>query len=67
MRIGHLWLAATCAQLGRIEEARAAAAEVLRIEPQWTNAGTGATIYVFRRLEDAQHLLDGLRKVELPD
>jgi adenylate cyclase len=67
MRIGHLWLAATCAQLGRIEEARAAAAEVLRIEPQWTNLRTGATIYVFRRLEDAQHLLEGLRKAGLPE
>jgi adenylate cyclase len=67
MRIGHLWLAVNCAQLGRIEEARAAAAEVLRIEPRWTNLGTGATIYVFRRPEDSQHLLDGLRKAGLPD
>ena len=67
MRIGHLWLAATCAQLGKLDEARAAATEVLRIEPQWTNLGTGVAIYVFRRPEDAEHLLDGLRKAGLPD
>jgi hypothetical protein len=24
-------------------------------------------IYVFRRLEDAEHLLDGMRKAGLPD
>jgi adenylate cyclase len=67
MRIGHLWLAATCAQLGKIDEARAAATAVLRIEPQWTNLGAGDVIYVFRRPEDAEHLLDGLRKAGLPD
>jgi adenylate cyclase len=67
MRIGHLWLAATCAQLGKLGEARAAANEVLRIEPQWTNLGAGVAIYVFKRPEDAKHLLDGLRKAGLPD
>jgi adenylate cyclase len=67
MRIGHLWLAATCAQLGQIEEARAGAAEVLRIEPKWTNLGTGAAIHIFRRPEDPEHLWDGLRKAGLPD
>lgn len=67
MRIGPLWLAATCAQLGLIEEARAAAAEVLRIEPQWSNLGSGATIYVFKRSEDAEHFFDGLREAGLPD
>jgi adenylate cyclase len=67
MRIGHLWLAATCAQLGQIAEARAAAAEVLRIEPRWANLGTGVAIHIFRRPEDAEHLWDGLRKAGLPD
>ena len=67
MRIGHLWLAATCARLGEVQEARAAAAEVLRIEPKWTNLGTGVAIYVFKRREDAEHLSDGLRKAGLPD
>ena len=67
MRIGHLWLAATCARLGELQEARAAAAEVLRIEPKWTNLGTGVAIYVFKRREDAEHLSDGLREAGLPD
>ena len=67
VRGGHLWLAATYAQLGRLHEARAEAAEVLRIEPAWSNGGVGARIYVFRRIEDAEHLRDGLRKAGLPD
>ena len=67
MRVGHLWLAATCAQLGRIEEARAAAKEVLRIEPQWTNPATGGEVYTFQRSADAEHLFSGLRKAGLPD
>ena len=67
VRGGHLWLAATYAQLGRLDEARAEAAEVLRIEPTWSNEGVGARIYDFRRIEDARHFLDGLRKAGLPD
>jgi adenylate cyclase len=67
LRTGHLWLAANYAQLGRLNDARAEAAEVLRIEPTWSNKNTGERIYVFRRPEDAEHLLDGLRKAGLPD
>jgi adenylate cyclase len=67
LRTGHLWLAATYAQLGRLDEARSQAAEVLRIEPTWSNNGVGRRIYVFRRPEDAEHLLDGLHKAGLPD
>ena len=37
---GHVWLAATYAQLGQLEEARAEAAEVLRIDPKYTIDGT---------------------------
>src|SRR5947208_1580042 len=33
LRNGHVWLAATYAQLGQLEEARAEAVQVLRIEP----------------------------------
>jgi tetratricopeptide (TPR) repeat protein len=39
-RSGHAWLAATHAQLGQLEEARAEAAEVLRLQPNYTIAGT---------------------------
>jgi len=67
LRTGHLWLAATHAQFGKMAEARVEAAEVLRIEPTWSNKDTGTRIYVFRRPEDAEHLLDGLRKAGLPD
>ncbi len=67
LRTGHLWLAATYAQCGKLEEARGEAAEVLRIEPTWSNKETGTRIYVFRRREDAEHLLVGLRKAGLPD
>ncbi len=43
-RAGHVWLAATYAQLGNIEQARAEAAEVLRIEPEYTIEGAGAQL-----------------------
>src|SRR5262245_6512382 len=66
-RSGHVWLAATYAQLGKPEEARAEAAEVLRIEPNWTIEGTQARHTPFKRTEDAEHLFDGLRKAGLPE
>jgi adenylate cyclase len=62
----HLRLAAAYAQSGQLEEARAEAAEVLRINP-------GFTIESWKRLnvckdpKDAEHRLDGLRKAELPE
>jgi adenylate cyclase len=52
--------------LGQLEEARAEAAEVLRINP-------GFTIESYKRLavhkdpEDVEHRLDGLRKAGLPE
>ena len=67
LRSGHLWLAVTYAQLGRLDDARAEAAEVLRIDPGCSIQGKMARIYVFRRPEDAEHLRDGLRKAGLPD
>ena len=36
----HIFLAANLAQLGQLDEARAEAAEVLRIDPKYTIAGT---------------------------
>jgi adenylate cyclase len=62
----RLWLAAACAQLGQLDEARAAAAEVLRINP-------GFTIEQWKRFnshknpEDTDHRIDGLRKAGLPE
>jgi adenylate cyclase len=66
IRLGHLCLAAAYAQLGKSNEARAEAAEVLRIDPNWT-ISKGARLLPFKRPEDAEHFFDGLRKSGLPD
>jgi len=65
-RPGRVWLAATFAQLGRLEEARTEAAEVLRIDPGWTSSR------VFRkggylRDKDVDHLTEGAHKAGLPE
>ena len=65
-RAVHVFLAATYAQLGNVEQARAEAAEVLRIEPKYTIEGTQARL-PFKRPEDAEHFFDGLRKAGLPE
>jgi adenylate cyclase len=62
----HLWLAATYAQMGRLEEARFHAAEVLRILPEWT-IGVGRRTNQFKFSEHAEHYVDGLRKAGLPE
>jgi adenylate cyclase len=67
VREGHLWLAASLAQLGRLDEARAEAAEVLRIDPTFTINGTQRRFSLFKRPEDAEHIFDGLRKAGLPE
>jgi adenylate cyclase len=54
-RAPHSALAAIYAQLGRIDEARAEAAEVLRIEPTYTINGTQKRQSVFRFPEHAEH------------
>jgi adenylate cyclase len=66
-RAGHLWLAATYAQLGKMNEARAKAAEVLRVDPKFTIERAQALLLPFKRAEDAEHFFDGLRKAGLPE
>jgi adenylate cyclase len=66
-RGGHLWLAATCAQLGLLDEARMQAAEALRIQPNYTIEGTRTHLDIFKNLHDAEHYYDGLRKAGLPE
>jgi adenylate cyclase len=66
MRLSHVWLAANLAQLGRLDEARAEAAEVLRIDPKYTIDGTQRRL-ALHKPADAEHLFDGLRKAGLPE
>ena len=67
MREGHVWLAANLAQLGRLDEARAEAAEVLRTDPKFTIDGTSRRLFLYKRSEDAEHIFDGLRRAGLPE
>jgi adenylate cyclase len=66
LRITQLWLAATYAQLDRLGEARAAADEVRRIEPDFAIERWKLTA-VYKRPEDSERLFDGIRKAGLPD
>ena len=61
----HRMLACAFAQLGRSDEAKAEAGEVLRIDPTFTIAGEQAL--PFRKATDLEHYLDGLRKAGLPE
>jgi adenylate cyclase len=61
----HLSLAAAYAQAGQLQEARAEAAEVLRINPAFTIQSL-KPILVYKNLEDLEHRIDGLRKAGLP-
>jgi adenylate cyclase len=62
----HLFLAAACAQSGRLEEARKEAAEVLRINPGFT-IESWKRLAVYKDPKDAEHRLDGMRKAGLPE
>jgi adenylate cyclase len=64
---GHAWLAATYAQLGQLEDARAEAAEVLRVNPTYTIGGTQKRVSTLKRAEDVEHMVAGLRRAGLPD
>jgi adenylate cyclase len=64
---GHAFLAATYAQLGQLADARAEAAEVLRLNPNYTIGGTQKRVSNFKHEEGMEHILDGLRKAGLPE
>lgn len=57
-------LAAAYAQLGRMEEARTAAAEVLRLRPTFSLAKLRSGGWI---PEDARHFTEGMRKAGLPE
>jgi adenylate cyclase len=61
-----VWLAAAAAQSGRDDEARVAAAEVLRLQPEFTIANWLELLRLPQH-EDARRLADGLRKAGLPE
>jgi adenylate cyclase len=61
LALGRHWLAATYAQLGRLDEARAQAAAGLHIQPWFTISEMPFT-KACKRPEDGEHLKDGLCK-----
>jgi adenylate cyclase len=61
----HLFLAAGYAQLGRLDEAKAEATQVLRINPGFT-IERHKCVWVHKDPKDLEHRLDGLRKAGLP-
>jgi adenylate cyclase len=62
----HLGLACAYAQSGQLEEAKAEAAEVLRIDPAFTIERLRPLI-VYKDPEDVEHRVDGMRKAGLPE
>jgi adenylate cyclase len=66
-RAVHVWLAATYVRLRLPEEARAEAAEVLRIDPNFTIDGSAKPILAFKCPRDAEHCIDALRGAGLPE
>jgi adenylate cyclase len=62
----HLFLAGAYGQSGQLEEARAEAAEVLRINPGFT-IERHKRIFVYKDPKDLEHRLEGLRKAGLPE
>jgi len=62
----HIGLTACYAEMGRLEDARAQAAEVLRIDPRYS-IGRYATALTYKQPEHAQHNLDALREAGLPE
>jgi TolB-like protein/tetratricopeptide (TPR) repeat protein len=58
------WMAACYAQLGRLDEARERAAEVLRLKPDFHLSSEGL---LYKSSADAEHLFEGMRKAGLPE
>jgi len=67
VRTGHVLLAATYAQMGKLEEAQAAAAEVIVSSPKYTIGGIARPTASFKDPKDDEHYFDGLRKAGLPE
>jgi adenylate cyclase len=63
----HTMLASAYAQFGQLEEARKEAAEVLRINPDFTIEGYKRIFAAHKDPKDAEHRIDGMRKAGLPE
>jgi adenylate cyclase len=63
----HVTLACAYAQLGQLEEAGAAVAEVLRVNPGFTIESLKRNILVYKDPQDLEHYVDGMRKAGLPE
>jgi tetratricopeptide (TPR) repeat protein len=61
-----VWLAATAAQLGNLEEAQEAATAVLRRDPAFT-IRKWLQLHRFAKQADVDHVADGLRKAHFPE
>jgi TolB-like protein len=62
----HAYIAACHAYLDRAAEARAAAVEVLRVDPRFS-VSRYAQVEAYTSPADLKHLLDGMRKAGLPE
>jgi TolB-like protein/DNA-binding SARP family transcriptional activator len=64
--IAHRGLAASYAHLGRMEDAKWEAAEILTLQPDFSLRAQ-REMSPFRRKEDMERFIDGLRKAGLPE
>ena len=64
--MAYRWLAVAYAQLGREQEAKAAAEEYLRRTPDFSLA-SHLEMLNFQRAQERDHYADGLRKAGLPE
>ena len=62
----HRNLAASLAQLGRLEDARESAKQFLELVPRFT-ISSWLELLPFRNAEDAEHFREGYRKAGFPD
>ena len=63
---GHHWLAIGYSMLGREEEARYHAAEVLKVYPDWS-LDFEREVYSYKNPSDMERHLDALRKLGIPE
>jgi adenylate cyclase len=62
----YVWLAAAAAQLGYDQEAQAAAATVLQLDPAFT-IRWWLEVHQFAKQADVDRVVQGLRKARLPE